>query len=135
MPTEHPVTVVAAVAFDSARRVLAGRRPAAKKLGGLWEFPGGKVEPGETPEAALARELHEELGVLCQVGALLGETTYAYDFGTIRLLAYETFLDSMELQCLSHDDLRWVPVNELERLEWTPADRPLLPLVRQRALP
>ncbi len=127
------VVVTAAIVFDGSGRVLAGRRPAGKKLGGMWEFPGGKVDPGETPEEALVRELREELGVASRVGRWLAETTHRYDFGEIRLLAYETFLDSVDFQKNAHDELRWVSLQDLESLDLTPADRPLLPAIRQAA--
>lgn len=127
------VVVTAAIVIDSLGRVLVGRRPAGKKLGGMWEFPGGKVEPGETPEEALARELREELGVGSRAGNLLAENTHGYEFGTIRLLAYETTLETGDLQKNAHEELRWVPVSDIEKLDLTPADRPLVPHICQLA--
>lgn len=123
-------TVTAAIVFDAAGRILVGLRPAGKRLGGLWEFPGGKLEAGETPEACLARELHEELGVDARVGAFIGESVHTYEFGTIRLVAYEAIVETGEPAPLDHDRLDWVLPATLDAVNLTPADRPLLPAIR-----
>jgi len=123
------ITVTAAILFDDRGRVLVGQRPAGKRLGGLWEFPGGKLEPGETPEACLARELHEELGVTARIGVLLGESVHTYEFGTIRLVAYEAVCESGAPRPLDHQKLDWVAPGALADLDLTPADRPLLPAI------
>ncbi len=123
------ITVTAAILFDDLGRVLVGLRPAGKKLGGLWEFPGGKLEPGETPEACLARELFEELGVAAQIGAFIGESIHDYEFGTIRLLAYAATVASGTPRPLDHERLSWIPPSALADVDLTPADRPLLPAI------
>ena len=88
-PTVKLQTVTGAILFRGGKLLIA-RRPTADNLANKWEFPGGKVEAGETPEACLARELDEELGIEVRVGAFLGESVYHYEHGAIRLLAYRT---------------------------------------------
>ncbi len=112
-------------------RVLVGRRPVGKRLGGFWEFPGGKPAPHETPEHCLARELQEELGVTAIIGQHIAEVEHAYDFGVIRLVAFEVVSATGEPVALDHEELRWVPMEELDSLDLTPADIPLLPAIRR----
>lgn len=125
--------VTAAILLDGQGRVLVGLRPAGKRLGGLWEFPGGKLEPGETPEACLAREIKEELGVVVDVGPRIDECEHTYDFGTIRLAAYAVELVEGAPTALDHERLDWVSPADLDALALTPADRPLLPAIRAHA--
>ena len=101
------------------------------RLAGKWEFPGGKVEDGEDPRAALARELREELGLDVDVGALLG-TGYATDGeSTVRLDVYVASLTADgELRLLEHSEARWVSAAELDGLDWAEADVPVLPQLR-----
>lgn len=95
-------------------------------MAGGWEFPGGKVEPGESELDALVRECREELGVEIRVGALLG----AVAPGGFVLRVYRAVLVGGEPRPLQdHDELRWLKANELDTLAWLPADRPLLPAV------
>jgi 8-oxo-dGTP diphosphatase len=118
--------VVGAAVIDRGL-VLCARRSAPAELAGRWEFPGGKVEPAESEQAALRRECREELGVEIEVGALLGEVEIRAGL-TLRLyLATLTAGEPMPLQ--DHDELRWVDAAGLDALDWLPADRPLLPAV------
>jgi 8-oxo-dGTP diphosphatase len=115
--------VVAAAILRDARVLAAYRR---SPLG--WEFPGGKVEPGEDDRSALLRECREELGVEIVTGRLLGSSTISRGV-TLRL--YATTLTSGEPEALvDHSELRWVGPEEISRLEWLPADRPLLGCLR-----
>lgn len=117
---------VVAAALVRDGRVLAARRSAPHRLAGGWEFPGGKVEPGEDEVGALARECHEELGVEVAVGAQLAETTG----GGIRLVLFAAALASGQPAPLEdHDELRWLGVDEVDSVAWLPIDRILLPAV------
>ena len=105
--------------------VLIARRAAGEKFAGYWEFPGGKLEPGETPEQGLQRELWEELGVQVEVGDFVGESTYEYAQGALRLLAYRVRLLSDALRLTVHDEYKYVEVRELTTYDLLPADIPL----------
>lgn len=118
-------TVTCAILARNGKLLIA-RRPAADKLANKWEFPGGKVEDRETPEACLARELLEELGIEVRVGALLGENVHYYGDGAIRLLAYRTFWEAGELKAQVHDEIRWVSLQELDHYDFAPADLPFV---------
>lgn len=123
------VRVVAGVLVRD-RRVLAAKRAAGTREAGLWEFPGGKVEPGEDDASALVRELLEELGVTVVTGAVLGESEHAYAHGVVRLVALHCTLVVGEPAALEHEAVRWLSVDELESVTWAPADVPLLLQVR-----
>ncbi|MGB3375936.1 MAG: (deoxy)nucleoside triphosphate pyrophosphohydrolase [Microbacterium sp.] len=118
-----PIEVVGAVIVDGVR-ILAAQRGPGKALAGFWEFPGGKVEPGETPAAALAREIEEELGCQIDVGQHVATTTHEYEFGTIRLATYYSTLKAGVPSASEHAELRWVELNNLKSLAWAPADIP-----------
>jgi 8-oxo-dGTP diphosphatase len=123
--------VGAAVLRDG--RCLVTRRGPGMRLPGKWEFPGGKVEDGEDPRAALARELREELGLDVEVGALLGTGGAVDGEASVRLDVYVAALaDGGEpnLRLLEHSEARWVDASELDTLDWAPADVPVLPRLR-----
>ena len=126
--------VVGAALLDDRRRVLVAQRGSGG-LAGLWEFPGGKVERGESDLAALVRECREELGVVVTPGGFLGEVPLdgvvaggAPGASTLRVWAGR--ITGGELVAHEHSELRWLPAEDLEALDWIPADRPLLPAVR-----
>ena len=125
------ITVVGAVLVRDGR-ILAARRGPGMSLAGLWEFPGGKVEPGETHQQTLRREIHEELGCLVTVGAQLTRTEHSYDFGLVDLTTYWCTLESGEPRPSEHDELAWVGVGSLETLPWAPADVPSVELIVQQ---
>jgi 8-oxo-dGTP diphosphatase len=117
---------VAAAVVERDGLVLVARRAAGRRQGGLWEFPGGKVEAGESPEASLVRELAEELGVKVKVGPLLAVSEHRYPEGGIRLRAYAARLvGSDAFRLVDHSEVRWIPPAELEDLELAPADIPI----------
>lgn len=98
-------------------------------LAGLWEFPGGKIEPGESPEEALAREILEELDCTIQVGEYLTTTDYEYDFGLVSLSTYRCALSSGSPKISEHSESRWLSPSELNTVEWAPADVPAVLLL------
>jgi 8-oxo-dGTP diphosphatase len=122
------LTVSCAVLVNDAGHVLVADRPAGKDMAGLWEFPGGKVEPLESPEAALVRELREELGIETATSCLApcGFASHAYDRVQLVLLAFAIRKWRGTPAPREGQRLMWVPVNGLFRLEMPPADRPLL---------
>jgi len=113
-------------------RCLAAQRGPAMRLPGKWEFPGGKVEPGEDPLTALAREVHEELGLAIAVGEPLGTGRDPAGDVAVRLDVYLAVVTGGELRLLEHADARWVQAAELDALDWADADRPLLAALRER---
>ena len=117
------IRVVGAV-FHDGERLLACRKKPGKPLEGHWEFPGGKIEPGETPEQALAREIREELNLIAEVGQKVTTTTYEYDFATIELSTFYCTLVDGDLRLTDHDDTKWVTSTEAAHLTWAPADIP-----------
>ncbi|MFT4606965.1 MAG: 8-oxo-dGTP diphosphatase [Gammaproteobacteria bacterium] len=124
-----PIIVTAAI-MVKANNVFAARRNPGSHMAGFWEFPGGKVEAGETPEGCLARELFEEFGIVTKIGDFFGESTYDYDTKTIQLLAYRVTHISGDFELMAHDDLRWLSLDELDQVKWAPADVPLVALYR-----
>lgn len=120
------IEVVCGLIEDGGGRVLACRRPEGKHLGGLWEFPGGKVEPGESPETALVRELREELGIETEVAGALTPVVWDYGRGPIRLIPFFCRIASGEPQPHEHDALEWVDATTCDRLHWAAADGPIL---------
>jgi len=116
--------VTAAIIWD-AGRVLLTRRGPGEKLSGLWEFPGGKVEPNETLEECLTRELLEELGLEVSVGSVVAESVYSYDHGAIRLVALEATIIKGQLTLTVHDRVEWVLPHALEQYALAPADVPI----------
>ena len=121
--------VVAALIWEG-ERFLACQRPAHKARGLLWEFVGGKVEPGETKEEALQRECREELGVTLKVGAPFMEVVHTYPDLTIRLTLFHGEILEGEPQKLEHNDIRWVTIQEMDRLAFCPADQEILARLR-----
>jgi 8-oxo-dGTP diphosphatase len=123
--------VVAAALVDLEGRVLLQQRPEGKSLAGLWEFPGGKVEPGETPEAALIRELEEELAIAVPHACLAPAAFASAPLGSrhLLLLLYITRKWSGVPRAIEATALRWVRPLDMHALPMPPADRPLIGLL------
>jgi 8-oxo-dGTP diphosphatase len=113
---------VAAAVIEREGRVLIARRAPGKAHAGLWEFPGGKIEPGETPEQCLARELREEFGVTCAIGAHIVTSTHRDAGGAIELLAFRAYHLTGAFMPTEHAEVRWVPRGELAAFAFSPAD-------------
>ena len=120
------IDVVAGLILDDAGRLLACKRPEGKHLGGKWEFPGGKLEPGEDPATALVRELEEELGILVETGAALTPVIWDYGRGPIRLHPLLCHIRSGTPHPHEHSEIRWCGAEELGTLDWAEADVPIL---------
>ena len=130
MPSElqrtRELTVVAAVIRDDDGRVLLTRRPDHKHMGGLWEFPGGKVARGESPEQALCRELEEELGLGVEIQRPLTFAVHRENGLRILLLFFQARVTSGEPRGREGQDLRWIEVGDLSSFPTPPADADLV---------
>lgn len=124
------IDVVGAVVVRDGLVLCAQRGPGGD-LPFRWEFPGGKVEPGESPRDALGREIEEELGCRVAVGDQVERTAYAYDFGTVTLTTFWCQLVAGEPSLTEHAELRWVAPRALDELDWAPADVPAVEAVRR----
>lgn len=124
------IKVVGAVLVHDGR-VFAAKRGPGKSMAGYWEFPGGKVEAYETPEAALARELREELKIDVTVGEFIVTATHEAGTTVIELSTYLcTIIEGVPV-LTEHEEFRWLPVSELSDVEWAPADIPTVELLRE----
>ena len=117
--------VVAALIWDGDR-FLACQRPARKARGLLWEFVGGKVEPGESCEQALIRECQEELGVTIQVGDIFMDVIHEYPDLVVHLTLFNAVIAAGTLQKIEHNDIRWLSVAEIDQYNFCPADDEIL---------
>ena len=115
------IRVTATIIVNDGMLLIAKRKPTAR-LPNLWELPGGKVEPNETPEECLIREIKEEFDINITVGEYLGSNIHAYDFGTIELMAYRSNWEDGDLILKDHEEIRWVFTHELDQFDFAPAD-------------
>lgn len=119
------VEVVAALIWEG-QRFLICQRPPDKARGLLWEFVGGKVEPGESKQEALVRECREELGITVAPGEVFMEVTHTYPDLTIHLTLFHSSIAQGVPQALDHEDLRWITVKEIPQYPFCPADEVIL---------
>lgn len=117
--------VVAALIWDGDK-FMACQRPANKARGLMWEFVGGKVEPGETREQALVRECREELAVTVSVGDVFMEVVHEYPDLTVHLTLFHATIAEGEPQKLEHNDIRWITPAEISQYDFCPADQEIL---------
>ena len=122
------IDVVGAVIRDGGR-VLLAQRPEGKAQAGLWEFPGGKIEPGETPEEALKREIREELDTEIEVGSLIRTIDYDYPTFHLTLHCFLCTVKSGSLRLNEHEAAKWLRADELYSVDWLPADLIILPQI------
>lgn len=125
------INVVGAVIVRD-ERVLCAQRGPKGSLAGLWEFPGGKIEPGDTAREALIREIDEEL--LCEVvvGDEVTTTTHDYDFGRVTLTTFWCELGGGEPALTEHAKVCWLAPEDLDQLDWAPADMPAVAMIAMR---
>lgn len=122
---KQQLQVVAAL-LEQGGRFLICQRPSHKAQGDLWEFAGGKIEPGETPQQALERECREELAVEIQADELFMEVVHEYDDRIVRLLVLRAVLKSGEPTALEHQAMAWVTPQQMMEYDFCPADLPIL---------
>lgn len=130
MPTivksSNIIRVTAAILEKDGKILIAKRKTGDKLFAGLWEFPGGKVEEGETPEECMARELKEELEIEVEVGELITSNKHKYPHGIFELLAYRVKHVSGEMVLNDHEEIKWVTADEMSNYEFPPADLPII---------
>ena len=117
------INVVGAV-LTRDQMIFAAQRSSTMSLPGMWEFPGGKIEPDESPKEALLRELEEELLCSAEIGDHIQTTEHEYEFGVVVLTTYYCSLKGAEPQLTEHSEIRWIHFTELDQLNWAPADIP-----------
>jgi 8-oxo-dGTP diphosphatase len=129
----NSIRVTAAIMVNDGMLLIAKRKPTAR-LPNLWELPGGKIEPNETPEECLKRELKEEFEINVTVAEHLGSNIHAYDFGTIELIAYRTNWEDGDLILKDHEEIRWVFTHELDQFDFAPADKAFVKKLKSGAI-
>lgn len=122
---------VTAAILEKDGRIIIAQRKSKDHLAGKWEFPGGKIETGETPEECLARELNEEFNITVSVGDFLGSNIHHYDHISIELMAFRTFWVGGEINSTDHKDYKWMTIDELDQFDFSPADQPFVEKLRR----
>ncbi len=117
---------VSAAIIKKDNNILIAQRGRKKSQGLKWEFPGGKLEPNESAEESLVREIKEELNIDIEVGEKFGESIFEYPSGRIKLIAFYAEWKSGDLRLLEHEEVKWVKANELNAFEFAPADIPFV---------
>lgn len=125
------IYVVGAVIIEN-NKILCAQRGATKTLAYKWEFPGGKIEEGETPQAALKREINEEMNCSIEIGEEIETTVYEYDFGFVHLTTFYCHLLSGTPTLTEHVAIQWLSAHELISLDWAPADIPAVHNIQKK---
>ncbi len=126
------MTEVAAALIWSGDRFMICKRPRNKARGLLWEFPGGKLEPGETAQEALLRECKEELDIELEVGGLFTEVVYSYPDIDVHLMLFNSAIASGQVKKIEHEDIRWITREEIPKYDFCPADADILEKLQKR---
>ncbi|AGK52365.1 replicative DNA helicase [Bacillus sp. 1NLA3E] len=119
------IYVVGAVIIENGK-ILCAQRGTTKSLPLKWEFPGGKIEKGESPQEALFREINEEMQCKIEIGEQIDKTVYEYDFGIVHLTTFFCQLIEGKPILTEHESIKWLAPNELTTLDWAPADIPTI---------
>ena len=128
MKDKKKIQVVAAV-IRKEEKILVAKRSESKNSGGLWEFPGGKVESGEEPKQALIREIIEELDCVIRPETFLGRSEVSIGSKTIEMSLFAARIDRGQPKTIEHEEIRWITKDQLYDFSWAPADIPLLATV------
>ena len=120
------IRVTAAIIESDDKILIAQRKSEDVIFGGLWEFPGGKIEDGETPEECMARELMEELEIEVEVGTLITSNKHRYPNGIFELLAYRVQHICGNFVLNDHDEIKWITIDEISNFEFPPANTPII---------
>ena len=126
------ITEVVAALIWKGDKFMICQRPAHKARGLLWEFVGGKVEPGETKEQALIRECQEELAITLSVGDIFMDVVHEYPDLTVHLTLFNATIAKGEPQKLEHNDIQWITPSEIQNYEFCPADEEILKEITKR---
>jgi 8-oxo-dGTP diphosphatase len=129
------MTRVTAAIMNHDGRLLIAKRKATARLPHLWELPGGKIEPGETPQECLRRELMEEFAIGVTVNEFVGAHIHTYDFGTVELLVFRVTWETGNLVLNDHAEIRWVFAQELDQFDFAPADTTFIEKLMQGSIP
>lgn len=129
MDTEQTICKVAAAVIEKDGKILIAQRSLKDVFGGLWEFPGGKVELGETLEEALKRELYEELEIVAEIGSFLCNSLFVYKNRNMEMNVFNIISFTGELRCHVHQDVRWVTREELRDYSFTQPDYSVIELL------
>jgi 8-oxo-dGTP diphosphatase len=125
--SDHPRTIqVTAAILIREDTVLIAKRRSGDRQAGKWEFPGGKIEDDESPEQCLVREMKEEFDIEVTVGECLWQNRHRYAHAIITLMAYRTYWKAGTLTTHAHEEVRWVPIHQLDHYDFSPADVPFV---------